>query len=106
MKKILAVTPGDARSGFAIAGPLQQEAELAGLPMVIEKTVANEAIGLLVLDERLVDAEADERMQAAERQWPGAIVVLPSPGKPARAEDDYARRLIRRAIGYQVRVQL
>jgi len=106
VKKILAVTPGEARSGFAIAGPLQQEAELTGLPDVIEKTVADEAIGLLVVDERLVDADADERMQAAERQWPGAIVVLPSPDRPARAEDDYARRLIRRAIGYQVRVQL
>jgi len=30
--------------------------------------------------------------------------VLPSPERAARVEEDYALRLIRRAIGYQVRL--
>jgi hypothetical protein len=34
------------------------------------------------------------------------VVIVPAPGPTAKPADDYAGRLIRRAIGYQVRVQL
>lgn len=106
MKKILVLAPRDAAGGFAIAGPRQREAAAETLAARLDGAIADAAIGLIVIDERLVEAHADDRIQAAERQWPGAIVVLPSPGTRVRPEDDYARRLIRRAIGYQVRVQL
>jgi V/A-type H+-transporting ATPase subunit F len=39
-----------------------------------------------------------------ERRWPGLVVMLPAPREGARVEEDYVLRLIRRALGYQVRL--
>ena len=61
---------------------------------------------MVVLDERLTRGMTQERLWAIERRWPGVIIVLPAPAKVALAEEDYAMRLIRRAIGYQVRLTL
>jgi hypothetical protein len=53
----------------------------------------------------LTDAPLQARLRDIERHFSGAVVVLPAPGTVARPEDDYALRLIRRAIGYQIRLQ-
>jgi vacuolar-type H+-ATPase subunit F/Vma7 len=105
MKKILVTTPHDAAGGFALAGVVQREAA-ARLPAIVDAAVADSAVGVIAIDERLLDAAAQEHLREIERACDGVIVVLPTPGTPARPEDDYARRLIRRAIGYQVKVQL
>lgn len=86
MKKILVLTPADAAGGFAIAGVRQQPAATPTLAP-------------------LVDAVVQARLRDLEQTWNGAIVVVPAPGKAARPQDDYALRLIRRAIGYQIRLQ-
>jgi vacuolar-type H+-ATPase subunit F/Vma7 len=39
-----------------------------------------------------------------EGRWPGLVVVLPAPLRTQVAEEDYVLQLIRRAIGYQVRL--
>jgi len=36
----------------------------------------------------------------------GILLVLPSPVKPPAEVEDYAARLIRRAIGYHVRIKM
>ena len=106
MKKILVLTPREAVGGFAIAGVTARVAEPAQLPALLDEAIADASTGVIAIDERLIDAAARERIRDIERRWRGAIVVLPPPRQAARAEDDYARRLIRGAIGYQVRVQL
>ena len=106
MKKVLVLAPPQPVSGFAIAGVMAREAAATPLPELLDATVGDASVGVLAIDERLLDAAAQERLREIERRWRGAVVIVPSPGTPATPEDDYARRLIRRAIGYQVRVQL
>lgn len=106
MKKVLVLAPADSVSGFAIAGVTAREAGPIQLPDLVDAAIADASVGVVAIDERLIAPTADARIRDVERQWRGSIVVVPSPGRPARPEDDYARRLIRRAIGYQVRVQL
>ena len=106
MKKILVLTPAPPVGGFAIAGVMAREANAGELPRLIDDAIADSSVGVLAIDERLIGPGADERIRDVERRWRGALVVVPSPTAPIKPEDDYARRLIRRAIGYQVRVQL
>lgn len=106
MKKVLVLAPAPPVAGFAIAGVMAREAATPQLPQLLDAATGDSSVGVLAIDERLIDPAAQERIREVERHWRGAVVIVPSPGKPARPEDDYARRLIRRAIGYQVRVQL
>lgn len=106
MKKVLVLAPAVPVSGFAIAGVIARQAVSAELVDLIDAAIADSSLGVLAIDQRLIDPPAHARIREVERQWRGAVVVVPAPGRPARPEDDYARRLIRRAIGYQVRVQL
>lgn len=105
MKKILVLTPADAAGGFAIAGVRQQPAATPTLAPLVDAAIDDGEIGVLAVDERLVDAVVQARLRDLEQTWNGAIVVVPAPGKAARPQDDYALRLIRRAIGYQIRLQ-
>jgi hypothetical protein len=53
-----------------------------------------------------VQGEIEEHLREREQNWNGIMLVLPSPEiLPAEAED-YASRLIRRAIGYHVRLNV
>lgn len=104
MKRIVVLTPGDARCGFALAGVRQQALHPGQLPAVLRELASDPATGVIVIDERLATESAQERLRELERRWPGLVVVLPSPERAARVEEDYALRLIRRAIGYQVRL--
>ena len=63
--------------------------------------------GVVVIDERLLTGIGEERFREMERRWYGMLIVLPSPEKVgAEGVEDYAQRLIKRAIGYHVRLQL
>jgi V/A-type H+-transporting ATPase subunit F len=104
VKKILVVTPAPPVCGFAMAGVMAREAVPIELPRLIDDAVADTSVGVLAIDERVIGRQAQERLREVERRWRGAVVILPSP--TAGPEEDYAQRLIRRAIGYQVRVQL
>lgn len=104
MKKIVFMTPSDAEPGFGLAGIAQEivAAEEAGAKL---STIMDEPDnGLIVLDERLLDALSEERLRELEEGWNGILLVLPSPEKMPPEKEDYAARLIRRAIGYHVRL--
>ncbi len=106
MKNIVFVTAADARYGFSLAGAGQRVPSPDTLLPTLDELMNDEATGVVVIDERLVDPTVQERVSEAERLWSGVIVVLPSPQKAMRPAEDYAMRLIRQAIGYQVRVNL
>lgn len=104
MKRIVVITPGDADNGFACCGAVQHAVAPGEAQATLERVVADPANGVVILDERLL-AEIDaERLRGIERRWPGVLTVLPAPAGE-RVEEDYAVRLIRRAIGYHVRVR-
>jgi len=104
MKKIVVVTPPDARHGFALGGVRQLTPGPAELPATLRQLAAEPETGVVIVDERLLTVPARAEIAALERHWPGLVVVLPSPAEAAAAEEDYVLRLIRRAIGYQVRL--
>jgi len=104
VKRIVVLTPGDARHGFALAGVRQLTLAPEGLQAALQELARDPGTGVIVIDERLITGPAQEKVREIERRWPGLVVVLPSPERAARIEEDYALRLIRRAIGYQVRL--
>ena len=106
MKKIVFLTPADARHGFSLTGVRQIETTRDELRRAVLDSAADASVGVLVVDERLIEGAARDQIRDTERRWPGLVVVLPAPGKALRPADDSARRLIREAIGYQVRVTL
>ncbi len=106
MKKIAFLTPADAEFGFSLAGVYQYIAGLEEAEDGLEKIISQEDAGLIVMDERMIKAVDENKMRATEERWGGIILVLPSPVKPPAEVEDYALRLIRRAIGYHVRLSL
>ena len=106
MKRIEFITPSDAEFGFSLTGVPQKIAEAADAEEVLTQTMAEPNIGLAVFDERLITGVPDERLRELEHSWQGIFLILPSPEKPPPEVEDYAARLIRRAIGYHVRLKL
>ena len=106
MKKVLSVTARDARYGFGLAGIGQYTVDANELEEILVRVVADSGNGLIMIDERLISGIGEERLREMERHWAGVVVVLPSPGDGPVGAEDYATRLIRRAIGYHVRIRL
>lgn len=104
MNRIVALTPADADNGFACCGAVQHAVPTGRVAELLAQALAEAGKGVVILDERLVGEVGDELLHALERRWPGVLVVLPAPGISEAAED-YVMRLIRRAVGYQVKVR-
>jgi vacuolar-type H+-ATPase subunit F/Vma7 len=103
MRRIVFLTPVDVHHGFALAGVRQLTVGAAEAETVLAETVRDPTTAVVILDERLLPAIPEPRRRELERLWPGVLLVLPAPAKGPPAED-YALRLVRRAIGYQVRL--
>ena len=106
MKKVIFITAQDARLGFGLAGIGQYVAEPYELESILTDAVSNPENGLIIIDERLTAGIDEERLREIEGDWSGVVIVLPSPLATAEEVEDYAARLIRRAIGYHVRIRL
>ncbi len=108
MKKIVFITPPDVQYGFSLTGVPQYAVDAKAFEAVLDKTMEEPENGLVIIDERLVvnGGTFEERMRELERAWHGILLVLPSPVKPPAETEDYAARLIRRAIGYHVRLKV
>jgi len=112
MKKIVFITPRDVEYGFSLTGVPQYPVEAKAFEATLGRIMEEPENGLVIIDERLVGNEREtggtfeDRMRELERAWPGILLVLPSPVKPPAEVEDYAARLIRRAIGYHVRLKV
>lgn len=104
MNKIVAITPADADNGFGCCGAVQLIASPGEALQTLARAMADPDTGVLILDERLVSEIGEDELRVREQHWSGVLVILPAPDRSSR-EEDYTARLIRRAIGYQVRVQ-
>ena len=103
MKGIVVITPPDALYGFSLAGAAQFTAAPAEAEAAVQRAMRDPRCGVVIIDERLIAAIGDERFREMEQRWFGVLVVLPAPEKLEK-EEDYAERLIRRIIGYHVRL--
>lgn len=107
MKKVVVITPSDARHGFALTGVAQFTAAAEEVASLLRDLARDPQTGVVIVDERLAIGGVQEQVRQLERRWPGLVVVLPGPERAARpTEEDYVLQLIRRAIGYQVRLNL
>lgn len=106
MKSIVFITPRDAAYGPGLSGVSQYAVETGDAEQTILKVLAEQASGLVVIDERFLTAVPEDRLRELEQAWNGVLLVLPSPEKPPAEVEDYAARLIRRAIGYHVRLNV
>lgn len=106
MKKIVFITPKDAEYGFSLAGVTQYISTEKEAEDTLKKALAEPDAGVIVIDERLTKGIDEEEIQKMEKKWYGVLLILPAPEKPVIEMEDYALRLIRRAIGYHVRLRL
>lgn len=104
MKKIVFLTPEDARYGFTMGGAVQHSVAAAEAEAALREVLADPESGVVVVDERLVEGIGMERFREMERRWFGILLVLPAP--EGEAGEDYALALIRRALGYHVKLQV
>lgn len=107
MKRVVFITPPDARPGFSMGGAVHHAATPAEVEPLLRRVLADPDTGVVVVvDERLLPGIDEERFREMERRWFGILLTLPAPQRRAvEGEEDYVQRLIRRAIGYHVRLQ-
>jgi vacuolar-type H+-ATPase subunit F/Vma7 len=106
MKTIAFITPPDASYGFSLTGVSQYVVKTGDTETTLKNIMTEADTGLAIIDERLLQGMPEERLREIEQGWQGILLVLPSPEKPPAEVEDYAARLIRRAIGYHVRLKI
>ncbi len=106
MKRIIFITPHDAGYGFSLAGVTQRAINAEEAEKTLRKALGEPDAGIVVIDERLIKGINEERLRDLEERWYGIFLILPAPEKPLVEAEDYALRLIRRAIGYHVRLNI
>lgn len=105
-KRIVFFTEKDARYGFGLAGFEQHVCDRDGLESLLEQFVQKPEYGLIVIDERLVTENIDDRLREMERGLDLVFVIMPPPLKMETRREDYAVRLLRKAIGYHVKLNI
>lgn len=105
MTRMVFLTPADGRDAFALAGVQQRVVDCAGVARVLRHLVTDAETGVVVIDERLLPGLDENWLRSLERSWHGVLLVLPAPAAGAAAAPDHIRRLLRRVLGYQVRLE-
>ncbi|MGE4579466.1 MAG: V-type ATP synthase subunit F [Desulfuromonadales bacterium] len=102
MKRVVVLTPQDARYGFALAGVEQRLAAPTEAEELLREALSEPDAGVVMIDERLLSEIEPERLRELESRWFGVLLILPAP-QQAEAEN-YLQRLLARVLGYQVRI--
>ena len=105
MKQCVAVTPNEGRYGFALAGMEQAVADAENVFSTLQELLTGKGYSLVFVDERLLQAVDAAQLRALENRGQAVIISLPAP-EEGEMEEDYALQLIRRAVGYHVRLHL
>ncbi|HUO76761.1 MAG TPA: V-type ATP synthase subunit F [Thermodesulfovibrionales bacterium] len=106
MKKIVCLTPRGEEYGFSLAGTNHYTIGAEELEDTLKTLMLDAETGLVVIDERLIKGITREKLREMEQRWYGILLVLPVPEKLGVEVEDYAMSLIKRAIGYHVRLKL
>ena len=105
-KRIIFFTEKDARYGFGLAGFEQHVCDSQELESLLEQFIQKPEYGLFVIDERLVTESIENRLREMERGLNLVFVIMPPPLKMETRREDYAVRLLRKAIGYHVQLNI
>jgi vacuolar-type H+-ATPase subunit F/Vma7 len=108
MNKVLVITYEDVAVGFKLAGvdvmtPRNDE-DLSGL---FESCIKNNEYGLVAVEESFLSRLHEGTRKKLDRAGKPIVVPISTPRKWARIEeaDTYMARLIRKAIGYQIKIK-
>lgn len=106
MKGCVFITPQDAAYGFALTGFQQVISDRDTVLVDLEKIVLKGSSGLVLIDERLLSDKVSRRIEVIEKQWEGAIIILPEPGteRIEPGKRDFGMQLIARVLGYQMKL--
>jgi V/A-type H+-transporting ATPase subunit F len=105
MKEILVLTPAESRFGFALAGVRQSELTAENTWAALREATADPMIGVIAVDERLLTSIDPLRLRELTARWGGVLVTLPVPAGATPPAEDELQRLVRRALGYHVRLE-
>ncbi|UCD66656.1 MAG: V-type ATP synthase subunit F [Deltaproteobacteria bacterium] len=105
-KRIIFFTVNDAMYGFSLAGFEQHVCTSEELESLLQHFVQKPEYGLFVIDERLVTESIDNRLREMERGMELVFVIMPPPLTMETKREDYAMRLLRKAIGYHVQLEI
>ncbi len=104
MRRVLFITPRDVEFGFALAGTVHRTVSAEEAEEALLRVKDQADVGVVAIDERLLEDIPDELLDELEHRWDGVLVVLPAPELPGTKVEDYALELIRRTIGYHLRL--
>lgn len=104
MKGILVLTPPEVRLGFALAGVSQREVTPEDTWGALREAMADPRVGVLAVDERLLATLEPHRLGELTARWGGVLVTLPAPAGVLNPGADEFQRLVRRALGYHVKL--
>lgn len=105
-KRIIFFTTQDAHYGFSLAGFEQHVCTTEELEPLLDRFIQKTEYGLFVIDERLVTESLDNRIRELERGLDLVFVIMPPPLKIEARREDYALRLLRKAIGYHIQLNV
>lgn len=105
-KRIIFFTAKDAMYGFRLAGLEQHVCSSEELEPLLQQFVKKPEYGLFVIDERLVSESIDSRLREMEKGLDLVFVIMPPPLKMEGKREDYAVRLLRKAIGYHIQLNI
>ncbi|MBW2501609.1 MAG: ATPase [Deltaproteobacteria bacterium] len=105
-KRVIFFTAGDAMPGFRLAGLEQYSCKKAELEELLLQFVAGREFGLYVIDERLITEDTEATLREMERGLDLVFVIMPPPTRLEEQKEDYALRLLRRAIGYHIQLNV
>ena len=105
MKEILFMTPEDSAPGFALTGVRQQVLSPVQTLEKLQQAFADADIGVIVVDNRLLEKVDPVRLLEMTDRWAGVLVTLPAPAGRRAPPVDELQRLVQRALGYHVRLQ-
>jgi vacuolar-type H+-ATPase subunit F/Vma7 len=105
-KRIIFFTTSDAMYGFKLAGFEQHVCTSEELESLLEQFLSKSEYGLYIIDERLVTESIDNRLREIERGLDLVFVIMPPPLDLEAKREDYALRLLRKAIGYHIQLNV
>lgn len=105
-KRIVFLTEKDAMYGFRLAGFEHHVCTSGELESLLHSLARNNTIGIFVIDERLVTETMDKRLREMERSLGLVMVIMPPPIEVETKREDYGARLLRKAIGYHIKLNI
>jgi V/A-type H+-transporting ATPase subunit F len=104
VKEVLVITPIEARCGFAVVGVRQREVTPEQTWSVLREAARDPQLGVIAVDARLLAGLDQVRLRELTAKWSGVLVTLPAPAGGGPPESDELQRLVRRALGYHVKL--